>query len=200
MVDGGAGDDNLRGGAGGDELFGRAGSDVLNGDSGPDLLDGGADPDSCTNGEIYVSCNETSRGPAGPAQAPVQAGSFASSFTRSGQTVFRSLSLPAATPAVTALLTWDNPKATFAVDVDLVSGGQVVARGLAMRSRLRLTKPAKLRLKITRGAGYMTIQAQTPAKLRLSKRPLKLRLKVRAKKVGGKTHVTTRVLRQKPKR
>jgi len=35
--------------------------------------------------------------------------------------------------------------------------------------------------------------------LRLSKKPLKLRLKVRAKKVTGKTTVTTRVLRQRPR-
>jgi VCBS repeat-containing protein len=195
-VDGGAGNDNLRGGAGADELFGRAGADVLNGDAGPDLLDGGADQDSCTNGEIYVSCNETSRGAAGPAAASVQAGTFASSFTSADQAVSRTLSLPASTPGVTALLTWDNPAASFAVEVELVSGKTVAARGLAMRS----AKPVKLRLKVTRGAGYMSVQALTPANVQLQKKPLKLRLKVRAKKVKGKTRVTTRVLRQKPRR
>jgi hypothetical protein len=163
------------------------------------VLDGGADQDSCTNGEVYISCNEAARAPAGPAQAQVLASSFAASFTNPDQTVVRTLSLPASTPGVTALLIWDDPAATFGVDVELVSGGQVVARGLATRTRPAVAKPAKLRVKVTRGAGYMTVQAQMPAKLRASKKPLKLRLKVRAKKVKGKTRVATRVLRQKPR-
>lgn len=87
----------------------------------------------------------------------------------------RTVSVPASTPG-----------ASFGVTVELVSGNQVAARGLAMRSKLRLGKPTKLRLKVTRGAGYMSVQAQTPAKLRLSKKPLKLRLKVRRRRSPGR--------------
>jgi hypothetical protein len=121
-------------------------------------------------------------------------------FTKTNQVATKAFSVPAGTPGVGVTLIWSDAAAKFGVTLELVSGKQVVARGLAMAGKLRLGKPTKLRLKTRRGASFMSVEAQTPSKVRLSKKPLKLRLKVRAKKVTGKTTVTTRVVRQRPKR
>ena len=207
-LDGGAGQDLLDGGVGNDQLFGLGGNDrvlggpgndFLRGGAGFNILDGAAGSDNCVNdggsGEI-INCE---RGRTNAGAPPIAAGTFSAAFTRPNQEASRSISVPAGTPGIGIVLTWGDAAATFGVSVELVNGKQVVARGLAMAGKLRLGKPAKLRLKTRKGAGFMSVEVQTPAKLRLVKKPLKLRLKIRAKKITGRTAVTTRVVRLRPR-
>ena len=195
-IRGGDGDDILDGGGGSDTLNGEAGADTIDGGNGPDVIDGGPGTDACTDGPVITNC-EGARTVAGAvAQEPVA--TFTSSFSQPDQTISKTVSFPASSPGVGLLLTWDNPAASFGVQVELISGGQVVARGLAMRGGALLgAKATRLRLQVTRGQGYMKVHGKTPAKL--GKKPFRMRLKVRAKKVKGKANLTTRVLRDKPK-
>ena len=198
-LEGGNGDDRLFGLGGNDNLLGGSGDDFLRGGGGFNILDGAAGTDDCANdGGSGTIVNCEGKTVAGAPITPV--GSFTSSFAEPGDVVAKTFSVPGSTPAVDVTLIWNDPAAQFGVTVELLSGTQVVARGLASVGKLRLGKPAKLRLKTRKGASFLSVHAETPAKLRLSKKPLKLRLKVRAKKVTGKTRVTTRVLRQRPKR
>jgi hypothetical protein len=197
-LEGGSGDDRVFGLGGNDNLLGGSGDDFLRGGGGFNILDGAAGTDDCANdGGSGTIINCEGKTVAGAPIVPV--GNFTSSLTEPGDVVAKTFSVPGSTPAVDVTLIWNDPAANFGVTVELLSGKQVVARGLASVGKLRLGKPAKLRLKTRKGASFLSVHAETPAKLRLSKKPLKLRLKVRAKKVSGRTAVTTRVLRQRPR-
>jgi hypothetical protein len=197
------------GGAGGDEIDGRGGNDAIFGDAGDDELYAGGGPrnallggrgsDFCqlSPGAGFVSSCE--RGPAGragtAAAAPV---GFTSTFTAPNQVRARTIAVSPSAGSVQMLAAWRDPSASFGATVELVNrSGRTVARGLASVGKGRPRRVVKLRLKVTRGATYLAVEAPVPARLRSGKTPLKLRVKLRAKSVSRPTSVSTTIAQRR---
>jgi hypothetical protein len=124
--------------------------------------------------------------------------SFASTFTAPGQVKSKTVRVSTATRSVQIVASWENPGASLGATVELVdSAGKVASRGLASLGKGRARKPAKLRITTTRGTNYLAVGFQTPAKLRVGKKPLKLRVTLRAKKVSGPTAVSTTIVQKR---
>ena len=61
----------------------------------------------------------------------------------------------------------------------------------------RVQHEQKLPVKTTRGAGYLVVEARLLAKLRGAKKPWRLRVKLRATRLGGATAVATTVVQKR---
>jgi Big-like domain-containing protein/Calx-beta domain-containing protein/hemolysin type calcium-binding protein len=199
---GGRGADEINGRGGNDTIFGQGGDDELQAGTGRDNnLIGSEGSDFCQlapGGGVTILCERgpgalTGRAAAGPV-------SFGSTFATPGQTRSKTVTVAPSSTALQVVATWESPAAAFDVTVELVDAkGNVVGRGLASSAKPRARKPARLALKTSRGPSYLIVEAQTPARLRVGKKPLRLRIKLRTKTIAGRTAVSTTIVQKRPR-
>jgi hypothetical protein len=105
-------------------------------------------------------------------------------FNNQGQTVARSVRLPAGVRSVNTALSWDDPEDAFDITaIRVIRKGKVVARGSKVR-RLRVT--------MRRGATFVTVKIS-----RLVRGKLAFKLKATRLSSGGSARLTTQVVRSR---